>query len=276
MKKKLVGLLLFLAFLLSSCSGNEVKKKDLSGTYNIEEFLKILEPMNKAEEKVPDYATEEERSNILQEERQRILKEEIGFQGGEEIVVSGQLDFFFSTSDIVSFSLTDKKETDSVTISGDTNKVGWIGLLDENVNIKVKFKVTEGGTLQYLGFHDAEILSPSKIEYSPDCNFYSGKDAVAYGEITKIMPITMSQAEIEAAGKERNYLWYSDMKYSTHFLTIKDDKGYTAGVFVKDENNTLKVGDKIGCKGYASEAKTDDYTGAYICTSLFGCYYKFE
>lgn len=282
--KKIISILLITTLSLALLSCGVLSKKDLSGEYNIDEFLELIAPADEAASEATLYATEDEYTELWSDAYTKAMKK-IGFKGGESIVVNGRLLSPSLLSNYASIYISpatpDNSTSDydnSYFALCDADSYGWVIFLEDNTNIKVQMEllVDDGG---YFYFSPVEILSPS-FEYASNCHVYEGDKLTAMGEVIDTFSFTMTKEEIDNAALQargNDYWWYTAMGSATSYIIIEDDTGTQLGAFVDSQyNKDINIGDKIGCTGNAYYYPANGMPDYFMDCTILGGYYIFE
>lgn len=289
MKKKsfISFLVLGLPLVLCSCSA----KNDLSGSYTIDEFLDLIKPAREAgENAVEQYATDEEANTQRSAAYYKALHD-IGFKDGDSFTVNGKIYLIYSVNGVANLSIcgdspVDSENLDFISVDGPVDDLGWAVFLENGTNIKVSFNAVEKddpeNNTKPLYFENAQIISPSPVEYTPDCKVNGrGSSAVTVmGKVIESYTSTLSDKEKEEAMNNSDvmsneYLWYRTICYTDQYVIIEDDNQNRVGAWISTSlGQKIKVGDKIGAIGFVYEINDSSLPHYYLdCTT--GKYFVF-
>ncbi len=286
--KRVVAIVTFLAIMVCfvGCSKQEKQDKNLSGSYDIDQFLDLIKPANEARESAAsEYDTDEEKAEKANKAYQETL-EKIGFTEGMQFSVNGKLTMVIpGNNGSAHITLSNTDHSGSIPISGTYEDIGWLILLEDDTNIKVDFKVVpferpDGGI--NLIFGEGQISSPARIDYKSNCDpIDMGADTLAMGEVVEMYEFTMTDKEIEDAMADdpANSSWYLAMEFSTMLIILQDEEGHQISAFIDTTYNTqtFDIGSKMAVTGYSHELSEDDpeLPDMFIDTQIGG-FYVFE
>lgn len=274
-KISLIVSVVLITALLCSCDNN---KPGMSGEYNIDEFLEIMKPAN---EFINESYNQEVNDDEQQENSQKYdqILRDIGFKNEDKITLTGYFDNALTSKDVITILVSDVVGDEFVSIQGKYADVGICYATPENSKITISFEVVEEDIdgIDYLTFTNGKVLSPDKVEYSPNLDMdKSSYNTIVMGKVSLIDDLVDSEEAWEQWQETGNEYSYA-ASHSNKYVVIDDDAGNRLVTYINMEYGPeIKEGDRISVYGHATDAYRDYKVIDTFMDAGWGGYYIFD